>query len=324
HQDLISLLRLVPESAGVSYPYGSEGYVLGIGDFLCYNLFMLKVLTQKNIYLLMKSYLTMMFNVLIVNGLIIGYYDDNDNKLNYSSTKVYFFPAVTIPIAFGSLVGDENSKAIPNSSLKINKSIVIELAIKGILIESKLYIDKETAMKDAEYLTNELRKVQNAKELSVMHEKCIQLYTKESFLYRIINETLRDNNRTKFETLGPFCYLLYNYAGSMKNKQGKLPDKIVLYRGECITSELVEEYKSTLDKKNVIWKWSQFVSTTKQRDVAEKFGGTSDQGVCIASLSEYTAEDEVLLRPGIRFQINRIEEEIGTEEETEKKTFIVH
>jgi hypothetical protein len=38
----------------------------------------------------------------------------------------------------------------------------------------------------------------------------------------------------------------------------------------------------------------------------------SDQGVCIGSISEFAAEDEVLLRPGIRFKIIKIEEEEGT------------
>lgn len=56
--------------------------------------------------------------------------------------------------------------------------------------------------------------------------------------------------------------------------------------------------------------------------MAEKFSGenalfiikmeqksASDQGVCIASLSQFTGENEVLLRPGMRFTITEIRQE---------------
>ncbi len=215
-------------------------------------------------------------------------------------------------------------KWITMGTLKIDKSIIVDLAINGILTEANLYPDNIRAKEDAERFVKELRAVQHAKELYMIQEVCIKLYTEDSFLYRLINETLRDNNRTKFETLGPFCYLLYNYCGSPKNKQGKLPEKIVLYRGETLTPEVIEQYKSTVGT-NTIWRWTQFVSTSKQRPIAEEFSdgnslyviemkkrAASDQGVYIGSLSQFAAEDEVLLRPGIRFKIIKIEEEKDT------------
>jgi hypothetical protein len=212
-------------------------------------------------------------------------------------------------------------KWITNGKLKLDKSTIVDLAIHGILTEAQLYSDKGKATEDADCFIKELRKVQHGKPLSIIQEVCVQIYTEDSFLYRIINETLRDNNRTKFETLGPFCYLLYNYTGSSKNKQGKLPEKIVLYRGEPLSLEAIEEYKSA-SSSDTVWRWTQFVSTSKQRSVAEEFSNghslyiiemkkrsASDQGVCIASLSKFAVEDEVLLRPGIRFKIMKIEEE---------------
>ena len=212
-------------------------------------------------------------------------------------------------------------KWITNGTLKLDKSELVDLTIDGILAEAKLYSDDEKVMDDAHRFVKELQQVRNARDIATIQEVCLKLYTEDSFLYRVINETLRDNNRSKFETLGPFCYLLYNYSGSSRNKQGKLPEKIVLYRGEPLTREAIEEYKAAVGK-NVIWRWTQFVSTSKQRDVAEEFGdgkslyviemrkrSASDQGVCIASLSAFTAEDEVLLRPGIRFKMIKIEEE---------------
>lgn len=212
-------------------------------------------------------------------------------------------------------------KWITNGRLNINKTKLVDLAIEGILSEAKFFPDDETVIEDANRFVNELRQVRNARDISTIQEVCLKLYTEDSFLYRVINETLRDNNRAKFETLGPFCYLLYNYTGSSQNKQGRLPEKIVLYRGEPLTHEAIEEYKAAVGK-NIVWRWTQFVSTSKQRSVAEEFsaGGSlyviemkrrsaSDQGVCIAPLSSFAAEDEVLLRPGIRFKITKIEEQ---------------
>ncbi|CAF1227647.1 unnamed protein product [Didymodactylos carnosus] len=216
-------------------------------------------------------------------------------------------------------------KWITNGKLKIKNCIIVDLAIKGILAESELYLDdKKKAVEDANHFISELRRVQHAEKLFIIQEVCIQLYTKESFLFRIINETLRDNNRDKFETLGPFCFLLYTYTHSPKNKQGKLPKQTTLYRGEPLTPDVIELYKLSIGS-DTIWKWSQFVSTSKKREAAELFGNgnslyviemkkrsASDQGVYIAKLSQFTMEEEVLLRPGIRFKIIKVEEEIET------------
>ena len=215
-------------------------------------------------------------------------------------------------------------KKTTNGTLNLTNSKIVNLTIDGILAEAKLYPDDEKIRKDTDRFINELRKIQHVKELALIQEVCVRFYTEDSFFYRIINETLRNNDRTKFHTLGPFCYLLYNYAGSSKNKKGKLPAKITLYRGEPLSTEVIENYKSAVGK-NVVWRWTQFVSTSKLRVVAERFSdgnslyiiemkqhAASEQGVCIESLSEFAVEEEVLLRPGIRFKIIKIEEEEGS------------
>ncbi|CAF1368411.1 unnamed protein product [Didymodactylos carnosus] len=216
-------------------------------------------------------------------------------------------------------------KWITKGKLKIKNCVIVDLAIKGILTESELYLDDtKKAVKDANHCVSELRKVQYAKKLFIIQELCIKLYTQDLFLFRIVNETLRDNNRNKFETLGPFCFLLYTYSHSPNNKQGKLPKQITLYRGEPLTPEVIELYKSSIGS-DIIWKWSQFVSTSKKRKTAELFTNgnslyviemkkrsASDQGVYIAKLSQFAIEEEVLLRPGIRFKIIKVEEELET------------
>ena len=40
---------------------------------------------------------------------------------------------------------------------------------------------------------------------------CVRLYTMDTFVYPLLNKTLRDNDLSKVETLGPFCYLLFQF-----------------------------------------------------------------------------------------------------------------
>jgi hypothetical protein len=214
--------------------------------------------------------------------------------------------------------------SITNGLLEKPESEIVELAIQGIKAEAELYQEREKAMELAEYFVDKLRKVQN-KTKKEIQEVCIQLYTQESFLYRIINVALRDNDQSKSITLGPICHLLYDYVGRPpQNAQGTLTSDNILYRGERLTPDVIEEYKRSIGT-NHIWKWTQFISTSKSRSMAEKFrdanclyeikmdeNGACQQGVCISSISRYTIEDEVLLPPGIRFKITEMKEEEDT------------
>lgn len=247
----------------------------------------------------------------------------NNNRFQLSATAVRTFSVDTKFRGCDFII--DWYKWITDGTLKIENSKLVDLTIKGIFAEAQLYANKEKIIEDANRFATEMRKIQHVKELALIQEVCVRFYTEDSFFYHIVNNTLRDNDRTKFDTVGPFCYLLYNYAGSSNNKQGKLPEKIVLYRGEPLTLEVIEKYKSAVGN-NTVWRWTQFVSTSKQRHVAEGFSNgnslyiiemkqrsASDQGVCIGCISEFVAEDEVLLRPGTRFKITKIEEEQSSE-----------
>jgi hypothetical protein len=210
-----------------------------------------------------------------------------------------------------------------NGTLELDKSTLVELAIRGIETEALLSPKKKEAMEFAEKAIIELRRVAS-KSREVIQETCIRLYTQDSFLYQIINETLRDDDRTKLHTLGPFCYILYIYDGGSKRKLTRLPEKIVLYRGERLTPDDIKEYREYMES-GAVWRWTQFVSTTKSIAVAQEFsdGNTlyiinmkrpeaSKQGLSIACVSEFSQEEEVLLRPGVRFKVMKIEEAHGT------------
>ena len=206
---------------------------------------------------------------------------------------------------------------------------IVEAIIKGLCDEANVQPDREKALLDAETFVKQLRQVQYAKRIETVQETCIKLYTEESFLCYIVNQVLRDNDKTKSTALGPLCYLLYNYIGHCTKEQAKLVGNITLYRGERLSPSVMQEYIATAGL-NAVWRWTQFVSTSKKREVAEKFSDgnvlfvihmvgqpVSDQGVCVSLLSRYPEEEEVLLRPGVRFKIIKT----SNEEETQKRIF---
>lgn len=134
------------------------------------------------------------------------------------------------------------------------------------------------------------------------------LYTAESFLYPLVNATLRNDDRSKIDTLGPYCSLLFTYI-----KTNKDPITTELYRGTILTPEMINEYKQAVGTKIV---WSSFTSTSKDRRVANSFGNTLfviKEGLGIpcqkdmSALSEYPSEQEVLFYAGHTFTVDKVE-----------------
>lgn len=136
-----------------------------------------------------------------------------------------------------------------------------------------------------------------------------RLYTAESFLYKLVNSSLRENDMTKIDTLGPFCYLLYH-----RLRLDRVRGDQILYRGMDLTDEMVDEYKQAVGQEIT---WPAFTSTSKDRRVAEAYAANT---LCIISskdtwrpqndiskLSLYPDEQEVLLAPFYKFQIDRVE-----------------
>jgi hypothetical protein len=158
---------------------------------------------------------------------------------------------------------------------------------------------------DAERMGEQLRSCTNDEEILA----CVaRLYSAESFLYKLLNTTLRNKDMSKLDTLGPFCVLLWLHLRSNKDKRDQL-----LYRGTTLTDEMIEEYKQAVGDQII---WNSFTSTSKDRRIAERFGNTlfiilvkdetkwlSD----ISSLSHYPHEQEVLLQNHCVFTIDKIE-----------------
>ncbi|CAF3101005.1 unnamed protein product [Rotaria sp. Silwood2] len=94
---------------------------------------------------------------------------------------------------------------------------------------------------------------------------------------------------------------------------------MIVYRGDTITKEKLDDYCQAAGNINRYFKWLCFVSTSIDKDIAEIFGTNviykidlgryewNDQFVDISNLSNYPSEKEILLRPGVRFRVDQVD-----------------
>ena len=135
-------------------------------------------------------------------------------------------------------------------------------------------------------------------------KRCIRFYTKDSFLYYVLNKALRDEDHSKLETLGPFCLLLRNYARFSEDFIG------TVYRGISISKDEIDGYRKAIGE----WKtWSACTCTSKDRDLVKAFGDTLfiieitppknpfPRCFTIAQMSDDPWEQEILLPVGTLF-----------------------
>ena len=213
-------------------------------------------------------------------------------------------------------------------TLKIKTASLIDSLVSGILIEG----EKLNRLAEAKLLMEEIQSIKK-KAIVKFQRCCARIYTKPCFLFRLVNRTLRDDDRSKLLTLGPFCCLVFNYIGIRHNEYLSIRDQfkrfvkrtdntseITVYRGETLALDDIETYRKAVGKGD-FYKWLSFVSTSQSRNAAEEFGSnvlhiitikrssSNDQYVNLQPISYCNDEEEILLRPGVRFKINNTYED---------------
>ncbi|CAF2170080.1 unnamed protein product [Rotaria magnacalcarata] len=171
---------------------------------------------------------------------------------------------------------------------------------------------------EAEWIADELRSFKN-KPNEEIEMNVVSIYTRESFLYRLVNVTLRENDLSKLENLGPFCWLLFHCDCSSTFRTLGYAD--TLYRGADLDNTTIESYKQAI---GLVKTWDAFSSTSKNRIKAESFGNTlfiinlakstsyRFSGMDISSLSAYPNEEEVLIRASRNFRVENVEQDNST------------
>ncbi|CAF3923306.1 unnamed protein product [Adineta steineri] len=201
-----------------------------------------------------------------------------------------------------------------------NANKCVRKAIEGIMTEGRL-IGKEI---EASYL---VRKLEPCKRLLIkdISKICVHLFTRASFLYRVVNTALRNSDLSKIDTLGPYCYLLRAYIRSAGTEYNGY-----LYRGCNLAEEQVSQYRNAVSTKE--WKtWRSFTSTSKNQQVVEIFGEntlfiinvkeigiSSNRAFNIQHISQFPDEEEVLLPAGVLFQI------VDVQKDEKTKKWIIH
>lgn len=174
------------------------------------------------------------------------------------------------------------------------------------------------------------KKSENDK-MEALEDYCAELYTRPCFMYRVVNIALRDNDFSKIQTLGPYCFLVFNYIGRYMNEKRSVSSRLLkafrpvrskqikVYRGDYISHEMMGKYREAAETKCQYFKWLSFVSTSRDYDVAEKFAqnvlyiitmqdySLRDQFADMSIISSCQQENEILLQPGVRFQVTKLE-----------------
>ncbi|CAF0912875.1 unnamed protein product [Didymodactylos carnosus] len=189
---------------------------------------------------------------------------------------------------------------------RITLAARVEQAIQGLLVEG----EKLQKLCEAKHIVKELMNVKD-KQWDVISKCCVKIYTRESFVYKLLNRTLREGDMTKVDTLGAFCDLLYNspYSSQLKRNQYKG----LVYRGCNLDPEQVEHYKQAIGKGAK--EWLNFSSTSKNRHLAEIYGNTlfiinipsKSQPLDISAVSFFPEEEEVLFPASSCFEVEKVE-----------------
>ncbi|CAF4624355.1 unnamed protein product [Rotaria socialis] len=116
---------------------------------------------------------------------------------------------------------------------------IFQQAAAGVEKEGRM-IGREA---EGEMLANQLRSVEHSKRKEIIM-CCVRMYTNASFLYRILNKTMRESNNSKTGTLGPYCYFLKCYPEAL----GHDYYVGITYRGIKLDEVAIEIYKQAVDK----------------------------------------------------------------------------
>jgi hypothetical protein len=186
----------------------------------------------------------------------------------------------------------------------------IDACINGILEEAKKH--QSNSETEAQWIAEQLRacKTKARREVS---KTCIHLYTRESFLYHVLNTALRDTDYSKLDTLGPLCFLIRDYSHTYTEFIG------TVYRGVQLSTAAIQSYKQAIGS----WRtWPSYTSTSKNRNMADFRGNTlfiieiidiiysSTRAFDVSGISHYPSEEEVLLPAGISFQVISVEQDL--------------
>lgn len=217
--------------------------------------------------------------------------------------------------------------------LNVTFNSIFSVLVQGLQYEGRTEPENVVAeiVQSLNAVKDETSRMSDKKRIEKLQDCCVKLYTKDCYIYRVVNTALRDDDRDKLDTLGPYCYLVYNNIGrrlkdylSIRHRLQQVfhpteSKSMIVYRGDYIPRETIEKYQKAAKDSKKYFKWLSFVSTSQKRDVAESFGCnvlyiielkrhvTNDQFANLKDSTYIEDEEEILLRPGMRFRVDKVE-----------------
>jgi hypothetical protein len=187
--------------------------------------------------------------------------------------------------------------------------MIVNLTTTGIVQEGNRELDGKNNAQDAAEISAEIRKCSDIRSLL---QKCAYCYTKETFLYRRVNQFLRESPTGDLETgknLGLYIGLLREcFCIDSGVFTWERPE--ILYRGVDFSVEVVADYARR--KHQPIW-WQGFTSASKNINVALKFGqtvlfeiSTWNPSPSVGKNSAFQSEKEFILNPYQQFYLGKV------------------
>ncbi|CAF2911888.1 unnamed protein product, partial [Rotaria sp. Silwood2] len=162
-------------------------------------------------------------------------------------------------------------------------------------------------------------------EINCTSDNALQWYSEDSFAYRLLNRAFRTRNIDFICKFRYFIILLYTQLRKLSQEEHK-ENYPTLYRGQKMNKTDLEKFQSNVGH---LISWNSFLSTSRNRNVAEMFSGGSetDFGVIfeinmqnathdtwkpfadISVFSSISDEQEVLFFIGTVFLVESVEEQ---------------
>ncbi|CAF3160698.1 unnamed protein product [Rotaria sp. Silwood2] len=191
--------------------------------------------------------------------------EDIFQKIKFDSGMVGSLTSISIirRIDIPSLVGNE-----------LDQSYMYTQLLKEILLEMKHDYTSKVKLVEfcrTQYADNILQLgLIDEFELEYNNELAIEWYTKESFLYAMLNRALRNQDIETIMKMGFFLQDLHQRIVYMHTQQSETRDnrKFTIYRGQAMTSDEIEKVEAS---QGGLLSFNNFLSTTLDEKIAIQF-----------------------------------------------------
>ena len=132
-------------------------------------------------------------------------------------------------------------------------------------------------------------------------------------MYKLLNETLTNEDFNKVDTLGAYGWLLQSFISWIASIPN---DLATVYRGSELSKDGIEEYRHLIA---ITIRWHAFISTSRNKEVAEAYSanaifiitlGKKDYNTHhehnISSISQFQDDEQVLFVPHHNFIVQDV------------------